>query len=67
MTSSIVGKVVNMTLSQTNAMPHWSIWLSDWVRDDGAKVQVKSIETLPEDGDGTEGSAAEQPTEEMVQ
>lgn len=29
-----------MTLSRTNAMPHWSTWLSDWVRDDGAEIQV---------------------------
>jgi hypothetical protein len=53
MTSSIVGKVVNMTLSRTSAMPTWSTWLDDWVRDDGAKVQVRRIQTLPEDREGS--------------
>ncbi len=48
MTASIVGKVVNMTLSRTSAMPHWSTWLSDWVRDDDTKVQV-TTETFPAD------------------
>eukprot|EP00429_Kryptoperidinium_foliaceum_P028440 CAMPEP_0176137050 /NCGR_PEP_ID=MMETSP0120_2-20121206/69568_1 /TAXON_ID=160619 /ORGANISM="Kryptoperidinium foliaceum, Strain CCMP 1326" /LENGTH=49 /DNA_ID=CAMNT_0017472869 /DNA_START=12 /DNA_END=161 /DNA_ORIENTATION=- len=35
-------------------MPHWSTWLSDWVRDDGARVQVESIQELPEDREGFE-------------
>lgn len=34
-------------------MPTWSTWLDDWVRDDGAKVQVRRIRTLPEDREGT--------------
>lgn len=64
MTSSIVGKVVNMTLSRTNAMPTWSTWLDDWGRDDGAKVQVRRIQTLPEDREGADEDGIE--TEEDI-
>lgn len=53
---------MNMTLSRTNAMPTWSTWLDDWVRDDGAKVQVRRIQTLPEDRE--EGSGEDRIEEE---
>jgi hypothetical protein len=49
MTNAIVGKVVNMTISRTSAIPTWSTWLGDWVREDGAKVQVQRIQTMPEE------------------
>ena len=49
MTSAIVGKVVNMTVSRTNAMPNWSTWLSDWSREDGAKVDVRGVDPLAAD------------------
>ena len=48
MTSALVGKVVNMTVSRTNAMPTWSTWLSDWTREDGAKVDVQRIDETGE-------------------
>lgn len=43
-------------------MPTWSTWLDDWVRDDGAKVQVRRIQTLPEDRE--EGSGEDRIEEE---
>jgi hypothetical protein len=49
MTSAVVGKVVNMTVSRKNALPTWSTWLSDWSREDGAQVNVASIDMLPEE------------------
>ncbi len=49
MTNAIVGKVVNMTISRTSAIPTWSTWLVDWFRDDGARVQVQRIQTMPEE------------------
>ena len=48
MTSSIVGKVVNLTLSLKVGMPTWSTWFADRIRDDGAKLQVQIIDALPE-------------------
>ena len=43
MTNALVRKVVNMTMSRTNALPTWSTWLSDWKREDGAKVNVDRV------------------------
>jgi hypothetical protein len=48
MTSAVVGKVMNMTISKAQT-PTWSVWLSDWTRDDGAVIKVKRIIQLPED------------------
>lgn len=51
MTTALVGKVVNLTISRSSAgLPNWSAWLADWKRNDGASVQVQSIHRLPEDG-----------------
>lgn len=50
MTSAVVGKVVNLSISQTTlkrgGAPRWlSAWLSDWKREDGTKiVQVRDDE-----------------------
>ena len=50
MTSALVGKVVNLTISRSNnRLPNWSTWLADWSRNDGAKVEVKGILQMPED------------------
>ena len=50
MTSALVGKVVNLTISRTTrGLPNWSAWLSDWRRNDGASVTVKNMQRLPED------------------
>ena len=50
MTTALVGKVVNLTVSRSaSGLPNWSAWLSDWKRMDGASVQVKGIHKLPED------------------
>ncbi|KAG7365042.1 Popeye conserved region protein [Nitzschia inconspicua] len=48
MTSAVVGKVVNMTFSRAK-LPQWTAWLRDWNRDDGAQVQLKRIQTMPEE------------------
>lgn len=48
MTSSLVSKVVNMTVSKTKEMPTWSIWLSNWSHRDGASVKVSSVTELAE-------------------
>lgn len=43
MTSALVGKVVNLTVSRTqHGMPLWASWLSDWNSGDGAKVNLRS-------------------------
>jgi CRP-like cAMP-binding protein len=50
MTSALVGKVVNLTISRTNkGLPNWSAWLSDWKHSDGASVNVRNVLQLPED------------------
>jgi hypothetical protein len=48
MTSAVVGKVVNMTFSRAK-VPQWTGWLGDWAREDGAEVQLRRIQTLPEE------------------
>ena len=50
MTSAVVGKVVNMTISRAK-LPQWTAWLRDWTRDDGATVQLQRIQTMPEEND----------------
>jgi len=49
LTAAVVGKVVNMTVSRTNAVPTWSTWLDDWTRRDGARVEVKQMQIMPEE------------------
>jgi hypothetical protein len=48
MTSAVVGKVVNMTFSRAK-LPQWTGWLGDWAHKDGAEVQLRRIQTLPEE------------------
>jgi hypothetical protein len=44
MTSAIVGKVVNLTVSRKyERANNWSAWLSDWKYNDGARVQVRNV------------------------
>jgi CRP-like cAMP-binding protein len=58
MTSALVGKVVNLTVSRIQRdAPRWTTWLSDWKHNDGARVQVSSLQKMPED----KGSEAEDP------
>jgi CRP-like cAMP-binding protein len=49
MTSALVGKVVNLTISRSNKLPNWATWLSDWQRSDGATIQLTDAQKLPED------------------
>ena len=44
MTSALVGKVVNLTISRTqHGAPRWSTWLSDWGSNNGsAKVTLRN-------------------------
>lgn len=43
MTSALVGKVVNLTISRTQrGMPMWSSWLSDWRSQDGTRVSLRT-------------------------
>lgn len=43
MTSALVGKVVNLTVSRTHKeSPGWISWLTDWRNNDGAKVNIRS-------------------------
>lgn len=50
MTSALVGKVVNLSVSRTHSgIPNWSLWLSDWKNNYGAKVQVRNVQKLAED------------------
>jgi hypothetical protein len=48
MTTAVVGKVVNMTMSRTK-IPLWSSWLGEWSREDGAKIELQRIQTMPEE------------------
>lgn len=47
MTSALVGKVVNLTISRTyhQGTPRWVNWLSDWRTNDGAKINLRSEST----------------------
>eukprot|EP00980_Cylindrotheca_fusiformis_P000702 scaffold168_cov124-Cylindrotheca_fusiformis.AAC.2 len=51
MTSALVGKVVNFTISRKAGMvDNWSGWLADWKHNDGASVRVRSLgKGSPED------------------
>ena len=50
MSSALVGKVVNLTVSRThNTKVPWSEWLKDWKSKDGASVEVQSDFKLAED------------------
>jgi CRP-like cAMP-binding protein len=63
LTAAVVGKVVNMTVSRTSAVPTWSTWLNDWSRKDGAKVQIRRVDTtVPE----KETSILDDPTRELT-
>jgi CRP-like cAMP-binding protein len=43
MTSALVGKVVNLTVSRTHhGLPQWASWLSNWNSGDGAVVHLRS-------------------------
>ena len=50
MSSALVGKVVNLTVSRThNTKVPWSEWLKDWKSKDGASVEVQNDFRLAED------------------
>jgi CRP-like cAMP-binding protein len=54
MTSALVGKIVNLTVSRKDVMVNiWSGWLADWKHNDGASVQVSSLQKGILDDDGT--------------
>lgn len=54
MTSALVGKIVNLTVSRKDGMVNnWSGWLADWKHNDGASVQVRSLQKGILDDDGT--------------
>jgi CRP-like cAMP-binding protein len=62
MTSALVGKVVNLTVSRTQqGLPHWSTWLSDWGSNDGAKVSLRS-ESQPRLAEDTSSKRSPGPT-----
>jgi CRP-like cAMP-binding protein len=46
MTSALVGKVVNLTVSRTQGTRPWTSWLSDWKSKDGAEVQIQRTDSL---------------------
>jgi len=50
MSSALVGKVVNLTVSRThNTKVPWLEWLKDWKSKDGASVEIQSDFKLAED------------------
>jgi len=54
MTSALVGKVVNLTVSKTNqGLPLWSKWLSHWNSADGVEVKLQAQHRLAEDRPST--------------
>mmetsp|Transcript_27340 Transcript_27340/g.66367 ORF Transcript_27340/g.66367 Transcript_27340/m.66367 type:complete len:270 (+) Transcript_27340:481-1290(+) len=61
MTSALVGKVVNLTVSRADGIPNsWSGWLADWKHNDGASVHVRNVQrTRFEEGGGVGAYASE--------
>eukprot|EP00531_Pseudo-nitzschia_arenysensis_P010179 CAMPEP_0116134640 /NCGR_PEP_ID=MMETSP0329-20121206/10760_1 /TAXON_ID=697910 /ORGANISM="Pseudo-nitzschia arenysensis, Strain B593" /LENGTH=431 /DNA_ID=CAMNT_0003629377 /DNA_START=9 /DNA_END=1304 /DNA_ORIENTATION=- len=53
MSSALVGKVVNLTMSrsQNTAVPPWLEWLKEWKSTDGTSVEIDSEFRLAEDRD----------------
>jgi hypothetical protein len=69
MTSSLVSKVVNMTVSKSKQMPTWSHWLSDWSHSAGASVKVSAPTGLAEEAEKApiaENLKAESNTDEKL-
>jgi CRP-like cAMP-binding protein len=59
MTSALVGKVVNLTISRADGIPNsWSGWLADWKHNDGAKVQVQNVQSTRLEEEGGIGAIA---------
>lgn len=47
MTSAIVGKVINFTVSKSkNNLPAWSTWLDDWKHNGSARVEILEKEQV---------------------
>jgi len=63
MTSALVGKVVNFTISRSRGLPTWSTWLDDWKYSAGAKVQVVADQT---GGDIQEEGAIKLPMNTLI-
>lgn len=59
MASAIVGKVINFTVSRSNASS-WTNWLSDWNTADGAIVEIEETET-----DASPKAAGSRPEEKL--
>lgn len=53
MSSALVGKVVNLTVSRGthNAKVPWLEWLKDWKSKDGTSVEIQDFRLLAEDGE----------------
>lgn len=50
MSSALVGKVVNLTISRSHYdKAPWSVWLSDWKNKDGLSIEVRKTQKLAED------------------
>jgi CRP-like cAMP-binding protein len=51
MSSALVGKVINLTMSRSHIdkVPAWSVWLSDWKNKDGSSIEVRKTQRLAED------------------
>ena len=49
MSSALVGKVINLTVSRSNTRVPWSEWLKDWNSNDGTSVEVDNNFRLAED------------------
>jgi CRP-like cAMP-binding protein len=52
LSSALVGKVINFTLSKSQAHRSWSQWLDDWKHSDGATIRVG------EQAEGEDGAVA---------
>jgi CRP-like cAMP-binding protein len=53
LSSAVVGKVINFTISKSQAHRSWSQWLDDWKHSDGATIQVQ------DDDDATDAASIE--------
>jgi CRP-like cAMP-binding protein len=70
MTAAIVGKVINFTISRTNAakLPTWSTWLDDW-KSSGAQVVQVQVENNNQNSttNATKESTTTTPKENLPQ
>jgi CRP-like cAMP-binding protein len=62
LSSAVVGKVINFTISKSQAHRSWSQWLDDWKNSDGATIQVRDGDDAAAAAAAAAAESAKQPT-----